>query len=74
MTEQDMLVKRINYLCREKKMTYCELAEASGIPVTTLMNVVNKSTVNPGLLILERLCAGLGITLNEFFDAPEFMI
>ncbi|MCM1135456.1 MAG: helix-turn-helix transcriptional regulator [Clostridium sp.] len=72
MEEQDILVERINNLCREKRMTYYALAYASAMPMTTLMHIVDKSTVNPGVLVLERLCKGFGITLGEFFDTPEF--
>ena len=40
--------------------------------MTTLMHIIDKSTVNPGILTLGKLCEGFGITLKEFFDAPEF--
>lgn len=72
MKEQDILVERINNLCREKQMTYRALACAAAVPLITLMNIVDKSTVNPGVLTIERLCEGFGITLREFFDSPEF--
>lgn len=73
MKEQDMLAERINNLCREKKMSYFSLACASDVPIGTIMHIVDKSTVNPGMLTIERLCGGFGITLNEFFDSPEFI-
>ena len=73
MKEQDMLAERINNLCRERRMTYCSLACASAVPIGTIMHIVDKSTANPGMLTIERLCEGFGITLNEFFDSPEFI-
>lgn len=72
MKEQDMLVERINNLCREKQMTYCALSYMSAVPMTTLMRIMDKTIVNPGVLIIERLCKGFGITVKEFFDSPEF--
>lgn len=73
MKEQDMLAERIKNLCGEKQMTYSALASASAVPVATIMHIVDKSTVNPGVLTIERLCDGFGITLKEFFDSPEFI-
>lgn len=72
MNAQDILVERINNLCKEKRMTYYALSYASAVPMTTLMHIVDKSTVNPGVLTIGKLCDGFGITLKEFFDAPQF--
>lgn len=68
MKAQDTVVERINNLCKEKRMSYY----ASAVPMTTLMHIVDKTTVNPGVITLSKLCDGLGITLKEFFDTPEF--
>lgn len=72
MNTQDILVERINNLCKERRMTYYALSYASAIPMTTLMHIVDKSTVNPGILTIGKICDGFGITLKEFFDIPEF--
>ena len=72
MKAQDMLVERINNLCKEKRMTYYALSYASAVPMTTLLHIVDKSTANPGILTMGKLCDGFGITLKEFFDSPEF--
>ncbi len=72
MKAQDLLVERINNLCKEKRMTYYALSYASAVPMTTLMHIVDKSTVNPGVLTIGKLCDGFGISLKEFFDSPEF--
>lgn len=72
MNTQDILVERINNLCKERRMTYYALSYASAIPMTTLMHIVDKSTVNPGILTIRKICDGFGITLKEFFDVPEF--
>ena len=72
MSTQDILVERINNLCKEKRMTYYALSYASAVPMTTLMHIVDKSTANPGILTIGKLCEGFGITLKEFFNIPEF--
>ncbi len=72
MQAHDMLVERINNLCKKKRMTYYALSVRSEVPMTTLMHIVEKSTVNPGVLTMGKICQGFGITLKEFFDSPEF--
>lgn len=72
MKAQDLLVERINNLCKEKRMSYYALSYESAVPMTTLMHIMDKSTVNPGIITIGKLCDGLGITLKEFFDTPEF--
>ena len=72
MKAQDVLVERINNLCKEKRMTYYALSYASAVPMTTLMHIVDKSTVNPGVMTIGKLCEGFGISLKEFFDDPIF--
>lgn len=72
MKAQDMLVERINNLCKERRMSYYALSYESAVPITTLMHIVDKTTKNPGVLTIGKLCDGLGITLKDFFDAPEF--
>ncbi len=72
MQAQDVLVERINNLCKQKRMTYYALSYKSAVPMTTLIHIVDKSTVNPGVLTIGKLCDGFGITLKEFFDSPEF--
>ena len=72
MKAQDTVVERINNLCKEKRMSYYALSYASAVPMTTLMHIVDKTTVNPGVITLSKLCDGLGITLKESFDTPEF--
>lgn len=72
MKAQDLLVERINNLCKERRMTYYALSYASAVPMTTLMHIVDKSTINPGVLTIGKLCDGFGISLKEFFDSPEF--
>ena len=72
MDAQDMIIERIRKLCKERKMSYYALAYRSAVPLTTLMHILDKSTRNPGVLTIGRLCDGLDITLKEFFDSEEF--
>lgn len=72
MSEQKMLVNRIEFFCREKKISYYALAYRSTVPLTTIMHILDCSTKNPGIFTIAKICNGFGITLKEFFDSEEF--
>lgn len=63
---------RILFLCEEKRMTINKLATESGVAPSTVKNVLYGKSRNPGIVTLKMLCDGLGISLTEFFDTPEF--
>lgn len=72
MREQKLLAKRIKTLCEERKMSYYLLSYKSTVPITTIMNIIHCTTKNPGIFTIIKLCDGLGITIQEFFETEEF--
>ncbi|MCI9315531.1 MAG: XRE family transcriptional regulator [Lachnospiraceae bacterium] len=72
MKEQQILVRRIEYLCKKQGISYYVLSYRSTVPLPTLMHILDLSTRNPGIFTLAKICNGLGITLKDFFDAEEF--
>lgn len=67
-----ILLDRINELCREKDMSYYTLSYRSSVPLTTLIHIMEGRTKNPGIFTVMKISDGFGITLQEFFDTPEF--
>lgn len=63
---------RILQLCEEKRMTINKLATESAVPPSSVKNILYGKSQNPGIVTLKLLCDGLGISLSEFFSAPEF--
>ena len=63
---------RLLYLCNQKKMSIHKLSIESGIAPSTIKNILYGKSKNPGIVTLKILCDGLGISLVEFFDTPEF--
>jgi len=53
-------------------MTINALARSAAVPPTTVKNIVNGVSRNPGIVTLKMLCDGLDISLTEFFDTEEF--
>ena len=69
---QEILIARINELCKNDGMTYYTLSYRSTIPLTTLMHIMDGTTKNPGIFTLMKICDGLGVSLSEFFDTEGF--
>ena len=63
---------RILTLCGEKNITINKLSTESGIAPSTIKNILFGKSKNPGIVTLKMFCDGLGITLTEFFDTPDF--
>ena len=69
---QDVLIARIKELCKEKGISYYTLSYKATIPMSTLVHIIEGSTQNPGILTIMKICDGLGVSMKEFFDTPEF--
>ncbi len=67
-----MIIDRINALCYERGITVGKLCTISGATASTVSDIMNGVTKNPGIFTIKKLCDGLEITLSEFFDTPEF--
>ena len=63
---------RIQQLCAEHGFNINSLAHHAGIPPTTLKNIVYGNSKNPGVVTVKKICDGLGISLQQFFDTAAF--
>lgn len=64
--------ERITALCREHNLAVNALANQAGVPPSTIYSMLNEKSQNPGIVLLQKICDGLGITLREFFDDDIF--
>lgn len=64
---------RLMMLCEEKKMSIHKLAMESAVAPSTIKNILYGKSKNPGIVTIKMLCDGLGITLIEFFNTPDFL-
>ena len=72
MNTQEAIVKRFIELTKERGLSIRGLAYVSGISPSTVKNIFNGASQNPGIVTIKKLCDGLGITLTEFFDTDTF--
>ena len=63
---------RILQLCEEKKITINKLATESGIPRSSLKNILYGKSKNPGIVTIKLICDGLNVSLVEFFNSETF--
>jgi len=68
----EAISKRIMELCSKYDLTINGLAERCLLTQSTVENLVNGTSKNPKTLTLIRICAGLNITLKEFFNSDLF--
>lgn len=64
--------KRLTELLRERGMTQYQLYMKSGVPKSSIGNVVNCAYDSVKLRIIHEMCQGLGINISEFFQSPLF--
>lgn len=70
--ELEALRKRLDELCKESGMNYYQLSYKAGVPLSTVLNIRDGKSHNPGIFTIMKLCDGLGISMKEFFDTKEF--
>lgn len=63
---------RILQLCEERGLSLNRLANISGIPPSSVKNILYGKSKNPKIETIKMICDGLDITLAEFFTTDEF--
>ena len=64
--------ERILGLCRERGITVNKLATISGVTQSTLNNIVSGRNNSATVSTVKKICDGLDITIQDFFESPLF--
>lgn len=64
--------QRLTELLREKRMTPYQLYVKSGVPKSTIGNILSCAYPSVKLRIVHEICQGLGLSITEFFQSPLF--
>lgn len=64
--------QRLQELLKERGMTQYQLSMKSGVPKSTVGNVVNCMYDSVKLRIIHELCQGMNLNISEFFNSPMF--
>lgn len=68
----EAIIKRINDICEEKKISVCEAALGGGKSPSALYDLVKGRTQCSKVTTIQSFCEGAGITLSEFFNSEYF--
>ena len=68
----EAISRRLNELLQENRMTPYQLYIKSGVPKSTIGNVLNCAYPSMKLRIVHELCQGFGISITDFFNSPLF--
>ena len=64
--------RRLQGLLQERGMTAYQLYMKSGVPKSTIGNIINCQYDSMKLRIIHELCQGLNLNISEFFDSDLF--
>lgn len=71
MEYNELYIKRIRQLCRQKNISINALANMSDVKQSTLDNIMQGNTKNPGIITMHKIALGFSMTLSEFLDFSE---
>lgn len=71
MTYPDVYALRIQQLCKKYDITINRLATMSGLPQSTIDNIMRGISKNPRVKTLHKIAITFNMTLSEFLDFPE---
>ncbi len=63
--------QRIRTLCKQRGISINKLAEMSNVQQSSIDNIVNGRTQNPGVVNIHKIAIALNMTLAEFLDFDE---
>lgn len=63
---------RIAELCHKKNLSGYMVSYQAGMPASTYKSIVNGKSKNPGIVNINKIAEGLGITIREFYDSDIF--
>lgn len=72
MNASQAIADRLLALCKERGITINKLSTESAVRQSTVNDIVNGVTKNPGVITIKKLCDGLNISLADFFSTSVF--
>lgn len=64
--------ERILELCKERSISINKLSSMSGVTQSTVNNIISGRNHSTTISTIKKICDGLGITVEEFFQSELF--
>ena len=71
MEYSELYAMRIHQLCKQWGLSINKLADMSNVRQSSIDNIVNGRTKNPGVVNLHKIALTFNMTLAEFLDFKE---
>lgn len=68
----EAICKRLSELLSQNKMNGYQLSTRTGLPKSTISNILNCTYNTMSLRVIHEICQGLQVPLAVFFDSPLF--
>ena len=68
----EAIVKRINEICNDRKISLCDASLKGGKSPSALYDLIKGRTKCSKVDTINSFCEGVGITLSEFFNVDYF--
>ena len=72
MTIGEAVKERILELCEQHNLSINRLCTISGVTQSTVNNIISGRNNSATTATIQKLCDGLGITIEEFFSGERF--
>jgi len=72
MTLKEAIALRITQLCEQNHLNPSSLAYLCGMDRSTIYSILSEKSKSPEVATIKKICDGLEITLQEFFNTPAF--
>ena len=72
MTIGEAVRQRILQLCEQRNLSVNKLCTLSGVTQSTMNNNINGRNNSMTVSTLKKLCDGMGISIQEFFNSEVF--
>ena len=66
-----MILAKLKEIKTEKNLTNQQIADLSGVPLSTVTRVFNGQTDNPNIKTLEDIANGMGVTLENLTGVKQ---
>ena len=71
MEYSELYAMRIRQLCKQRGLSINKLTEMSTVRQSSIDNIINGRTKNPGVVNLHKIALTFNMTLAEFLDFKE---
>jgi len=72
MKTQEAVMRKIKSLCCEYRISMNRLAYLAGVPPSTIKNIMYGNSENTGIVTIAKICNGLEISIQDFFNDDLF--